>query len=157
RTLPTLFGCGFAALGFFHREQWQRNCHLIGTQELHGTREARVAVMNDYIARREPELDGQTVVVIGGSSGIGLETARLARAAGANVILTARNRDRLQTAGHELGAGIAAFDATDFDRLKVFFEELPASIDHVLVTGPGPYYATLAELEVEEDSRDVET
>jgi NADP-dependent 3-hydroxy acid dehydrogenase YdfG len=27
-------------------------------------------------AQREPELAGQTVVVIGGSSGIGLETAR---------------------------------------------------------------------------------
>jgi NAD(P)-dependent dehydrogenase (short-subunit alcohol dehydrogenase family) len=38
--------------------------------------------------QREPELLGQTVVVIGGSAGIGLETARRARAEGANVILT---------------------------------------------------------------------
>ena len=38
---------------------------------------------------REPELIGQTVVLIGGSAGIGLETARRARAAGAEVILTA--------------------------------------------------------------------
>jgi hypothetical protein len=30
----------------------------------------------------------------------------------------------------------AAFDATDFDRLRVFFDELPTQIDHVLVTGP---------------------
>ena len=35
-----------------------------------------------------PPLAGQTVVVIGGSSGIGLETARRARAGGADVILT---------------------------------------------------------------------
>ena len=41
-------------------------------------------------ARREPGLPGQTVVVIGGSSGIGLETARRARAEGADVILTGR-------------------------------------------------------------------
>src|SRR5215470_20038905 len=41
--------------------------------------------------QREPELLGQTVVVIGGSSGIGLETARRARAEGADVILTGRN------------------------------------------------------------------
>lgn len=40
---------------------------------------------------REPELLGQTVVVIGGSSGIGLETARRARAACAKVILAARD------------------------------------------------------------------
>jgi NADPH:quinone reductase-like Zn-dependent oxidoreductase len=32
--------------------------------------------------RREPQLAGQTVVVMGGSAGIGLETARLARAQG---------------------------------------------------------------------------
>ncbi len=41
-------------------------------------------------ARHAPELLGQTVVVIGGSAGIGLETARRAREAGAEVILTAR-------------------------------------------------------------------
>ena len=38
--------------------------------------------------QRKPELLGQTVVVIGGSAGIGLETARRARAEGASVILT---------------------------------------------------------------------
>ena len=65
-------------------------------------------------ARREPELPGQTVVVIGGSSGIGLETARRARAEGAGVILTGRNRDRLEQAAAEIGAQrTAAFDATD--------------------------------------------
>jgi NADP-dependent 3-hydroxy acid dehydrogenase YdfG len=44
---------------------------------------------------REPELLGQTVVVIGGSAGIGFETARRARAEGAKVILTGRNAERL--------------------------------------------------------------
>ena len=48
--------------------------------------------------RREPELLGQTVVVIGGSAGIGLETARRARAEGAEVILAARDPDRLALA-----------------------------------------------------------
>ena len=42
------------------------------------------------LAPRTPELLGQTVVVIGGSAGIGLATARLARAEGADVILSAR-------------------------------------------------------------------
>ncbi len=54
--------------------------------------------------RREPELAGQTVVLIGGSAGIGLETARRARAEGADVILTGRNRDRLNQAALEIGA-----------------------------------------------------
>ena len=48
--------------------------------------------------RREPELLGQTVVVIGGSAGIGLATARRARAEGADVILTGRDPDRLKQA-----------------------------------------------------------
>jgi NAD(P)-dependent dehydrogenase (short-subunit alcohol dehydrogenase family) len=45
--------------------------------------------------QREPELLGQTVVVIGGSAGIGLETARRARAEGAELILTGRNLSRV--------------------------------------------------------------
>src|ERR1044071_1149674 len=106
---------------------------------------------------RGPELLGQTVVVIGGSAGIGLESARRARAEGADVILTGRNAERLQRAASEVGAlRTAAFDATDFDRLGKFFDELPMRIDHVLVTGPGPYYAPLKELDLEKARRDVE-
>ena len=67
--------------------------------------------------QRAPELAGQTVVVIGGSAGIGLETARRARAEGADVILTGRNPDRLKQAALELGAQrTAAFDANDAAR-----------------------------------------
>jgi NAD(P)-dependent dehydrogenase (short-subunit alcohol dehydrogenase family) len=106
---------------------------------------------------REPELLGQTGVVIGGSAGIGLETARRARVEGADVILTGRDRTRLEHAATEIGAGsVAAFDATDFERLAAFFDELPTAIDHVLVTGPGPYYAPLAEFDLEAARRDVE-
>lgn len=69
--------------------------------------------------RREPELLGQTVVVIGGSAGIGLETARRARAEGARVILTGRNQERLQRAAGELEAmSTAAFDANDPAQLE---------------------------------------
>jgi NAD(P)-dependent dehydrogenase (short-subunit alcohol dehydrogenase family) len=104
-----------------------------------------------------PELLGQTVVVIGGSAGIGLETARRARADGADVILTGRNPERLKQAASEVGAlSTAAFDATDFERLRRFFDELRAPIDHVLVTGPGPYYAPLADFDLEKARRDLE-
>jgi NAD(P)-dependent dehydrogenase (short-subunit alcohol dehydrogenase family) len=114
--------------------------------------EAKIA-----LPRREQEMLGQTVVVIGGSAGIGLETARRAREAGAAVILTARDPERLQSAGSELGAAqTAAFDATDFERLQSFFDELSMPIDHVLVTGPGPYYAPLADFDIEKARRDVE-
>jgi NAD(P)-dependent dehydrogenase (short-subunit alcohol dehydrogenase family) len=107
--------------------------------------------------QREPKLFGQTVIVIGGSAGIGLETARAARAEGAKLILTGRNPEPLHRAASELGAlSIVAFDATDFERLARFFDELPTPIDHVMVTGPGPYYAPLADFDIEKARRDVE-
>ena len=107
--------------------------------------------------RREPELLGQTVVVIGGSAGIGLETARRARAEGARLILAGRNPERLQQVARELDTqSTVAFDATDFERLARFFNELPTPIDHVLVTGPGPYYAPLAEFDFDKARRDIE-
>jgi NAD(P)-dependent dehydrogenase (short-subunit alcohol dehydrogenase family) len=100
---------------------------------------------------REPGLLGQTVVVIGGSAGIGLETARHARAEGAEVVLTARNRERLEQAGLELGArSTAAFDAGDSASLERFFERLPTPIDHVLVSGGGPRYKPPLEMDAEE-------
>jgi len=102
------------------------------------------------------DLLGQTVMVIGGSSGIGLETARLARARGADIILTARNPDRLHRVGLELAASIAAFDATDFGRLERFFGALPGLVDHLLVTGPGPRRMPLAEFDLEVGRRDVD-
>ena len=79
--------------------------------------------------RRPPELRGQTVVVIGGSAGIGLETARRARAEGASVILTGRNPERLKKAALELDAQrTAAFDANDPTSLQSFFQDLPTPI-----------------------------
>ena len=101
---------------------------------------------------REPDLLGQTVVLIGGSAGIGLETARRARSEGADVVLTGRDPGRLERAASDVDArSTAAFDATDAAALKQFFDGLPDPIDHVLITGPGPHYVPLLEM----DSADV--
>jgi len=115
-----------------------------------------VASINSSPAPRRRDLSGQTVVVIGGSSGIGLQTARLARAEGADMILTARDPDRLYRAGIELGASIAAFDATDFARLERFLDAMPAPIDHLLLSGPGPYCAPLAGFDLNAARRDLD-
>jgi NAD(P)-dependent dehydrogenase (short-subunit alcohol dehydrogenase family) len=105
-------------------------------------------------APREPELLGQTVVVIGASAGIGLATARRARAEGASVILTGRNPERLEQAAVELNAQrTAAFDATDPSALQTFFHDLPAPIDHVMVTAGAPHYGSLLEMPSEEARR----
>jgi NAD(P)-dependent dehydrogenase (short-subunit alcohol dehydrogenase family) len=105
----------------------------------------------------EPELLGQTVVLIGGSAGIGFETARRARAEGAKVILTGRNPEPLQRAASEIDAlSTAAFDATDFKLLDKFFDELRTPVDHLLLTGPGPYYAELADFDFDQARSDIE-
>ena len=105
---------------------------------------------------REHQLAGQTLLVIGGSSGIGLETARRAHVEGASVIITARDPERVHRAGLELGASIAAFDATDFDRLSEFFGRVETRIDHILVTVPGPDRATLAAFDVDNARRELD-
>jgi NAD(P)-dependent dehydrogenase (short-subunit alcohol dehydrogenase family) len=97
--------------------------------------------------QHEPELLGQTVVVIGGSAGIGLETARRSRAEGAKVILTARNPERLKLAAIEMDAlRTATFDAADPLALELFFRDLPP-IDHVMVTAGRPYYGRLVDMD----------
>jgi NAD(P)-dependent dehydrogenase (short-subunit alcohol dehydrogenase family) len=97
----------------------------------------------------EPQLAGQTVVVLGGSAGIGLATARRARAEGANVVITGRDPDRLARAAADLGATqTAQFDAADETALQQFFQQLDGPIGHVLVSAGGPYYAPFAELDV---------
>lgn len=106
---------------------------------------------------REKVLAGQTVLVIGGSAGIGLETARAARTEGANVILTGRDPERLRRAAAEVDAkSTAAFDAIDFEILEKFFNDLRSPVDHVLVTGPGPYYAPLEEFDFDRARVDIE-
>jgi NAD(P)-dependent dehydrogenase (short-subunit alcohol dehydrogenase family) len=105
----------------------------------------------------QQDLLGQTVVVIGGSSGMGLETARLARARGAEVVLTARDPERLRAAADKVDArDTAAFDVTDLARVEQFFADLPGAIDHVMMTGSGPYYTTLADMDFGTAQRDID-
>jgi len=107
--------------------------------------------------QREPALAGQTVVLLGGSAGIGLETARLAHTEGADVVLVGRNQERLERAAAEVEAkSTAAFDATDAAALRRFFEALPGPVDHVLVTAGGPHYEPLAEMDFAAARRTVE-
>ena len=99
-------------------------------------------------------MKGQTVVVIGGSAGIGFETARRAGAEGADVIVTGRDPERLQKAAKELGAAdSAAFDAKDPAALAGFLAGLEGNVDHVMVTAGGPYYEPFETMDIEEAGR----
>lgn len=92
--------------------------------------------------------------MIGGSGGIGLETARRARAEGAKLILTGRDPERLRDAASELGAlRTAAFDAMDPAPLERFFGDLPTPIDHVMVTAGRPSYGRLIDMDLAQARR----
>jgi NAD(P)-dependent dehydrogenase (short-subunit alcohol dehydrogenase family) len=94
---------------------------------------------------------GQTVIVIGGSAGMGLETAILAHAEGADVILTGRNPEPLAKAAKVVGTSrTASFDANDSVALASFFQDLEDPIDHVMVTAGGPRYGPLLEMSAED-------
>src|SRR6187402_2593987 len=96
------------------------------------------------------DLSSSTVVVIGGTAGIGLETARQAHAAGAELIVTGRDRGRLDAARDELGATTVPLELGDAAAVSRFFAELPGPVDHVLLSGPGPSYATIADLDFDQ-------
>ncbi len=78
-------------------------------------------------------LAGQKVVVVGGSSGIGLSTAELAKREGAEVIVASRNADRLNAVAANLGARAMAADVTSDQSVENLFRAC-GPVDHVVVT-----------------------
>jgi NAD(P)-dependent dehydrogenase (short-subunit alcohol dehydrogenase family) len=78
-------------------------------------------------------LAGQKVVVIGGSSGIGLATAELAKREGAEVIIASRNAERLKAAAAKIGVAAIAADVTSDDSIASLFKSV-GPVDHVVVT-----------------------
>ncbi len=80
-------------------------------------------------------LTNATVVILGGSSGIGLATAKAARAEGAQVTITGRSAQRLQTARADLGEAVrtVVLDVADETGTRTFFQELD-HLDHLFIT-----------------------
>lgn len=81
-------------------------------------------------------MNTQSVIVVGGSSGIGLAVATAARAAGARVGLVARDPARLATAASSIGAAHAVADILDAEALSSAFARL-GPVDHVYVSAGG--------------------
>ena len=78
-------------------------------------------------------LAGKKVVVVGGSSGIGLATAEIAKRAGADVVIASRNAERLKATGEKIGATAVATDVTQDDSVVALFRTT-GPVDHVVVT-----------------------
>jgi NAD(P)-dependent dehydrogenase (short-subunit alcohol dehydrogenase family) len=78
-------------------------------------------------------LAGKKVVVVGGSSGIGLSTAEMAKREGADVIIASRNAARLEAAAEKLKAIAIPADVTSDESVENLFRRCGA-VDHVVVT-----------------------
>ncbi len=87
-----------------------------------------------------PDMQGKTVVVTGGNSGIGFETAAALAAMGARVLVTARNADKgraavsalAQRSGPEGQVQLVVFDLADLSSVRRGAAEI---LDHRPTTG----------------------
>jgi NAD(P)-dependent dehydrogenase (short-subunit alcohol dehydrogenase family) len=80
-------------------------------------------------------LEGKVVVVLGGSTGMGLATAKAAAAERAQVVITGRSQEKLTAAIAQLPAGSqsAVLDVTDEAGTRSLFEQLD-HVDHIFIT-----------------------
>lgn len=94
-------------------------------------------------------LDGKRVLVVGGSSGMGEATARLAAAAGAKVTIASRDHDRLAAAAKRIGHGAepAILDATSNAAVAKFFAD-GAIWDHVVISAGGGGRGNIKDLDI---------
>lgn len=97
-------------------------------------------------------LQNKTVVVIGGSSGIGLAVASLAHELGAAVYVTSRNLQKATDAAVKVGTHVraAALDVNDEQSIQSFFSGLPEEIDHVYIAAGSTRLGSLTDGNLEE-------
>lgn len=106
-----------------------------------------------------PDLDGQRILVVGGTAGIGMACAARMQAEGATVTLAGRNRARGVAAAARLGAGLVIGDASDPAQARRMVEEARDAMGglDVLLSGAGgdPMPRLLHNIPIEELMSDV--
>ncbi len=106
------------------------------------------------------DLNNAKVLLTGGSTGIGYETAKLLRAHGAAVVICGRNEDTIQKAAQELDViGFAADVSNEADLIKLFdFAVAKLGGLNVLINNAGlGYFAPLTDTTVEDFTKIWET
>jgi NAD(P)-dependent dehydrogenase (short-subunit alcohol dehydrogenase family) len=88
------------------------------------------------------ELTNQIVIVVGGTSGMGLAIARLTKSRGASVTVASRSSDKVAAVATELGAAGKPIDTSDEASVRDFFAAV-GPVDHLIVTGSSVRTGTL--------------
>lgn len=122
---------------------------------------AWVALKSGLAKKRAIDFRGKTVVITGGSRGLGLEIARLLAQEGANLALCARDADELDRARHELQAyGVSVYtqpcELTDKSQIDQFITNVQKAFGpiDVLINNAGIILVTPYENATEADFRE---
>lgn len=108
------------------------------------------------------KLTGKVAVITGGSTGMGLATARLFVAQGARVIITGRNPASLAAAVAAIGAGVEAVQGdianlADLDRLRVHVAKAHGHLDVIFANAGGGVFGSVADVSEADFDRTVDT
>lgn len=122
---------------------------------------AWVTLKAELARKRTIDFRGKTVIITGGSRGLGLEMARLLAQEGANLALCARNADELDRARHELETyGVSVYtepcdltNKTQIDRFIANVKKAFGPVD-VLINNAGIILVTPYENATEADFRE---
>ena len=94
------------------------------------------------------KLEGKVALVTGGSSGIGLATAKRFVAEGAHVYITGRRKAELEAAVREIGRNVTAVQAdaskpADLDRLYAQIKQEKGKLDTIFANAGGGNFLPL--------------
>jgi NAD(P)-dependent dehydrogenase (short-subunit alcohol dehydrogenase family) len=105
--------------------------------------------------KQQSDLHNKRIVILGGSSGIGLAVAKQASTQGAKIVIASSNPERVRKAAEDLGGNAEghAVDLSDESAVEAFFAKLGA-IDHLVFTaGDSLHLHDLAATDLQEARR----